>query len=55
MYENALHMEVDFAEKTFEPIDRLTGEVTPIVVFVAILPYSKHIYAEGMASTKEMQ
>jgi hypothetical protein len=34
---------------------RLTGEVTPIVVFVAILPYSQYIYAEGMESTKEMQ
>lgn len=46
-------MEVDFAGKTFELIDRLTGEVTPIVVFVAVLPYSQYIYAEGMSSTKE--
>lgn len=36
-------------------IDRLTGEITPIVVFVAVLPYSQYIYAEGMGSTKEMQ
>lgn len=48
-------MEVDFAGKTFDLIDRLTGEITPIVVFVAILPYSQYIYAEGMVSTKEMQ
>lgn len=48
-------MEVDFAGKTFPLIDRLTGEVTPIVVFVAVLPYSQYIYAEGMSSTKEMQ
>ncbi len=48
-------MEVDFAGKTFELIDRLTGEITPIVVFVAVLPYSQYIYAEGMISTKEMQ
>lgn len=48
-------MEVDFAGKTFDLIDRLTGEITPIVAFVAILPYSQYIYAEGMVSTKEMQ
>lgn len=47
-------MEVDFAGKTFQLIDRLTGEITPIVVFVAVLPYSQYIYAEGMSSTKEM-
>ena len=46
-------MEVDFAGKTFELIDRITGEVTTIVVFVAILPYSQYIYAEGMTSTTE--
>ena len=48
-------MEVDFAGKTFDLINRLTGEVTPIVVFVAVLPYSQYIYAEGMESTKELQ
>ena len=48
-------MEVDFAGKTFSLIDRLTGELVPIVVFVAILPYSQYIYAEGMTSTKEAQ
>ena len=48
-------MEVDFAGKTFDRINRLTGEITPIVVFVAVLPYSQYIYAEGMESTKEMQ
>ena len=48
-------MEVDFAGKTFDLIDRLTGEITPIVVFVSILPYSQYIYAEGMSSTKEAQ
>ena len=47
-------MEIDFAGKTFDLIDKLTGEVTPIVVFVAVLPYSQYIYAEGMSSTKEM-
>ena len=48
-------MEVDFAGKTFQMADRLTGEVVEIVVFVAILPYSQFIYAEGMVSTKEPQ
>lgn len=48
-------MEVDFAGKTFETIDRLTGEISTIVVFVAVLPYSQMIYAEGMLSTKEPQ
>ncbi len=50
-------MEVDFAGKTFGLIERLTGEVMPIVVFVVVLvlPYSQYIYVEGMDSTKEMQ
>ena len=48
-------MEVDFAGKTFRLVDRLTGEVVEIVVFVAVLPYSQYIYAEGMVSTKEPQ
>lgn len=48
-------MEVDFAGKTFSLIDRLTSEISTIVVFVAILPYSQYIYAEGMISTKEPQ
>ena len=48
-------MEVDFAGKTFSVIDRLTGELSSVVVFVAVLPYSQCIYAEGMLSTKEPQ
>ena len=48
-------MEIDFAGKTFDLIDPLTGEITVIVVFVAVLPYSQMIYAEGMVSTKEPQ
>ena len=46
----AQKMEVDFAGKTFELINKLTGEITTIVVFVAVLPYSQYIYAEGMIS-----
>ncbi len=48
-------MEVDFAGQTFKMTDRLTGEIIVIVVFVAVLPYSQYIYAEGMVSTKEPQ
>ena len=48
-------IEVDFAGQTFQQIDSLTGEVSTIVVFVAVLPYSQYIYAEGMLSTKEPQ
>lgn len=39
-------MEVDFAGKTFQMVDHLTGELLDIVVFVAVLPYSQYIYAE---------
>ena len=49
----AERIEVDFAGKTFKMADRLTGEPHTIVVFVAVLPYSQYIYAEGMLSTKE--
>ena len=48
-------MEVDFAGKTFSLTDKLTGEISTIVIFVAVLPYSQYIYAEGMISTKEPQ
>ena len=48
-------MEVDFAGKTFQMVDHLTGELMEIVVFVAVLPYSQLIYAEGMVFTKEPQ
>lgn len=39
----------------FTTYDKFTGEIVPIVVFVAVLPYSQYIYAEGMVSTKEPQ
>ena len=51
----AQKMEVDFAGKTFKLIDKITGEISTIVVFVSILPYSQYIYAEGMLSTEEAQ
>jgi hypothetical protein len=34
-------MEVDFAGQTFRLEDKITGEVSTIVVFVAALPYSQ--------------
>ena len=49
------HRTLDFAGKTFEITDPLTGEIYTVVVFVAILPYSQYIYAEGMLSVKEPQ
>lgn len=51
----AQKMEVDFAGKTFELTNKLTGERNSIVVFVAVLPYSQYIYAEGMLSVQEAQ
>ena len=48
-------IEVDFAGQTFDLTDKITGELTTIVVFVAVLPYSQMIYAEGMVSTCEPQ
>lgn len=48
-------MGVDFVGKTFDLIDKLTGETTVIVVFVVALPYSQYIYAEGMTSTAQPQ
>lgn len=48
-------MEVDFAGKVFYYVDLSTGEYVEIVVFVAVLPYSQAIYAEGMSSACEQQ
>lgn len=48
-------MEADFAGKMFQFEDHLTGEQMEVVVFVAVLPYSQYIYAEGMVSTRETQ
>lgn len=48
-------MEVNFTGQTFSLINRLTGEISTIIVFVAVLPYSQYIYTEGMLSTKKPQ
>ena len=49
----AQKMEVDFAGQTFRMTDPLTGEILTIVVFVAVLPYSQYIYAEGIVGILE--
>jgi len=41
---------VDWAGTTMETIDRDTGEAHKVYVFVACLPYSAHLYAEGFHS-----
>lgn len=46
-------MEVDFAGTTFRVTDPYTGDVQEVVVFVAALPYSQAIYAEGMTNLSE--
>lgn len=46
-------MEVDFAGKTFKITDPYTLEEQVVTVFVATLPYSQAIYAEGMISLTE--
>lgn len=48
-------MEVDFAGKNFEMIDKPTGEITTIIVFVVVLPCLQYIRAEGMISSCESQ
>lgn len=46
-------MKVGVAGKTFQMVEPLTGEVLEIVALVAALPYSRHIYTEGIVSAKE--
>lgn len=41
---------VDFAGKTMEIVDRKTGEVREVQIFVACLGYSQYIYAEAVYS-----
>lgn len=52
---NAGYEQPDFAGKAFELIDKLTGEITTILGFAAVRPYSQYIYAEGMISSCEPQ
>lgn len=43
---------VDFAGKKLEIVDRQTGEIIPVEVFVAILPNSQYTYVEACLSQK---
>ncbi len=45
-------MFIDFAGKKLQIIDRHTGEVIPVEVFVAILPCSQYTYVEACTSQK---
>ena len=40
-------MEVDWAGKTMEITDNLTGEITPAYIFVSVLSYSGYAYVEA--------
>lgn len=43
---------IDFAGKKLSIIDKTTGEVIPVEVFVAILPHSQYTYVEACKSQK---
>ncbi len=45
-------MFIDFAGKKLQIVDRATGEVIPVEVFVAILPHSQYTYVEACRSQK---
>ena len=46
-------LEVDWAGARMHLVDRDTGEIVGVHVFVACLPFSKHLYAEGFLSMDE--
>jgi len=43
---------IDFAGKKLSVVERVTGEVIPVEVFVAILPHSQYTYVEACPSQK---
>ncbi len=43
-------MFVDFAGKRLEIVDKDTGEIKPVEVFVSILPCSQYTYVEACAT-----
>lgn len=49
----AEQMMVDWAGTTMELVDRDSGEVLKVYVFVACLPYSSYLYAEGFLSMNQ--
>lgn len=46
-------VEVDWSGPTMKLIDRMTGEVIPVYLFVATLPYSQYSYVEPCLDMKE--
>lgn len=44
--ENSCRENQKHHDKTFDLIDKLTGEINVIVVFVAVLPHSQYIYVD---------
>lgn len=51
-HEPGREMFVDFAGKKLQFVSKETGEITPVEVFVAILPYSQYTYVEACLSQK---
>ena len=45
--------EVDWSGKTMKLTDPVTGEITPVYLFVAVLPYSQYAYVEPCLDQKE--
>jgi transposase len=46
-------MEVDWAGKTMEISDNMTGETIPVYLFVSVLSYSGYAYAEGFLNRNQ--
>ena len=46
-------IEVDWAGQTASIVDNDTGEIIPVYVFVAVLPYSQYAYVEAFLSMKQ--
>lgn len=46
-------IEVDWAGQTAAIVDRDSGEILPVYVFVAVLPYSQYSYVEAFLSMKQ--
>ena len=40
-------MQVDWAGQTMQIVDRITGEIMPVYIFVSVLPYSGYAYVEA--------
>ncbi|MEC4115298.1 IS21 family transposase, partial [Myroides pelagicus] len=52
-HEPGKEMYIDFAGKKLSYVDKHTGEIIPVEVFVSILPNSQYTYVEACASQKK--